>query len=882
MGGGSGQISPLVLDLTGNGIALTALAPDSPYFDLTGSGFARKTGWVGAGTGLLCLDRNGNGNIDDITELFGSNDAANGFAALAALDANGDGVIDASDAQFANLRVWVDNGDGLTQGGELLSLADLGITSISLSFTASNQAVDGNTLRQVGSYTLADGTARTMADAWFANSATYTRPDVTVTPSGTVAALPQLTGSGRMVDLRSAMMADATLQAEVQALVLAEQSDTGNLSAAVETLLLEWSGSSAINPDSRGGLFDARKLDFLEKYSGLDFANPDYAVGWGASDPADPRWRAAVSLREGWNETLDAALARLVLQSSNVVPEFQYSAAFDFVLPSLDFGTSLTSLFGRLGELSGQNAGQWETALRIADAFRLDARLPSAPFLARIAASASASVAAMASAIVYGIDFSIGADGNLSLTGPADHAIIVTGPNAHIFDIAAPQSTLAPPLDDRIVYTEGSGAVDVNLADYSDSPDNVLAFTQGISASDIRISADATFNLTVTVGNGDDRITFDRMLEKRAYGVQSIQFADGTIWSHDQIVAQELLGTAGDDILVGDDIANTLGGGTGNDTLIGNGGADTYVYAAQGGNDVIRSHDNLATLVMQDIASTGVALSRPGAGNDLVLTIVATGKTVTLSEQFKSYFNWGVGSVAFANGETWSGAQIRQMLLDQESAATGGSVWGYGDSADTIVAGTGDKYLCGKGGGDTYIYTSAGGNDVIDDGNISATLVMQGIHVADIVFGRSGNDLELLVMTTGKVVTVKGEFSVSGLGAMQSIVFADGSSWTPAQILATTPAVIGIGDGTFFGTSADDVLIAGVGTETLEGGAGNDTYIFTRGSGSTSIIETGGSNTLKLSTGMTSANVTFAKSGNDLLISDGTAGDLITLHNQFL
>ena len=260
VGGGSGQISPLVLDLTGAGINLTALSPDSPYFDLTGSGFARKTGRIGAGTGLLCLDRNGNGNIDDITELFGSNGAANGFAALSALDANGDGVIDASDPQYANLRVWVDNGDGVTQAGELRSLADLGIASISLSFAAVSQTVNGNTLRQVGRYTLTDGTTRAIADAWFANSATYTRPDVAATPSAEVAALPQLGGSGRLTDLRSAMMADATLQAEVQSLVASEQTAPGSLTAAVETLLLEWSGSAAINPASRGGLFDARKL----------------------------------------------------------------------------------------------------------------------------------------------------------------------------------------------------------------------------------------------------------------------------------------------------------------------------------------------------------------------------------------------------------------------------------------------------------------------------------------------------------------------------------------------------------------------------------------------------------------------------------------------
>ena len=68
--------------------------------------------WVGAETPWLALDRNGNGLIDDGRELFGSmtelpdgRRAPNGFAALAALDDDGDGRITARDAAFARLLV---------------------------------------------------------------------------------------------------------------------------------------------------------------------------------------------------------------------------------------------------------------------------------------------------------------------------------------------------------------------------------------------------------------------------------------------------------------------------------------------------------------------------------------------------------------------------------------------------------------------------------------------------------------------------------------------------------------------------------------------------------------------------------------------------------
>ena len=88
------------------------------------------TAWATGGDGFLVRDLNGNGKIDDISELFGN--SGDGFADLRVLDANGDGVINASDAVFSKLQVWVDaNSNGVTQAGELHSLGALGIKAIS-------------------------------------------------------------------------------------------------------------------------------------------------------------------------------------------------------------------------------------------------------------------------------------------------------------------------------------------------------------------------------------------------------------------------------------------------------------------------------------------------------------------------------------------------------------------------------------------------------------------------------------------------------------------------------------------------------------------------------------------------------------------------------
>ena len=153
---------PLTLDLDGDGIETVGINTNNPIlFDHDADGVKTATGWVKPDDGLLVLDRNNNGVIDNGRELFGDSTvmsngqtAADGFAALADLDSNQDGVINTNDAQFANLRVWRDlNQDGVSQANELSTLEQQNIASISLTTTQNNQLQpDGN--RIVASFQL--------------------------------------------------------------------------------------------------------------------------------------------------------------------------------------------------------------------------------------------------------------------------------------------------------------------------------------------------------------------------------------------------------------------------------------------------------------------------------------------------------------------------------------------------------------------------------------------------------------------------------------------------------------------------------------------------------------------------------------------------------
>jgi len=167
--------TPLVLDLDGDGVH-TGSFSDGGRFDLSdGSRSVYSTGWVDGRDGLLALDLNGNGVIDNGSELFGSGThlgdgsrAADGFQALAQYDSNGDGNIDAADTVFGNLLVWVDaNRDGVTDAGELRALDQAGVASIRLGSSVSSIIDNGNLLGRMGSFVTTDGSVRDVADVWF-------------------------------------------------------------------------------------------------------------------------------------------------------------------------------------------------------------------------------------------------------------------------------------------------------------------------------------------------------------------------------------------------------------------------------------------------------------------------------------------------------------------------------------------------------------------------------------------------------------------------------------------------------------------------------------------------------------------------------------------
>ena len=161
----------LDLDLTGAGPTTVESAASGVKLDVNLTGTPYSTGWVGPSDGLLVVDAADDGNIDAATEATFQSwvpYAKTSLQGLAAFDTNGDGMIDAGDAVFNNLRIWTDgNGDGVSEPGELQSLSQLGIQSISLksdTATVDDKQLDENEILTTSTVTMVDGTTRTLYD----------------------------------------------------------------------------------------------------------------------------------------------------------------------------------------------------------------------------------------------------------------------------------------------------------------------------------------------------------------------------------------------------------------------------------------------------------------------------------------------------------------------------------------------------------------------------------------------------------------------------------------------------------------------------------------------------------------------------------------------
>jgi hypothetical protein len=203
-----GLLSPIILDLDGDGLDLKNRKKTQALFDMDGDGTLDDTGWVGKGDGILVIDRNNDGLITAASELSFLTEKAGATSdldALSALDSNRDGKISSTDTRFGELKVWIDaNENGVTDQGELKTLTDVGIAEISLAARNNSATVKPgqNIVVATSTFKRTNGTTGTIGDVALAFDPSSTRPKAATTT--TEATLTNL-GNAQLHAIRNAL-----------------------------------------------------------------------------------------------------------------------------------------------------------------------------------------------------------------------------------------------------------------------------------------------------------------------------------------------------------------------------------------------------------------------------------------------------------------------------------------------------------------------------------------------------------------------------------------------------------------------------------------------------------------------------------------------------
>lgn len=158
----TGFCDPLVINLDTN----TANISDQKfYFDLDADGHKEAISTLGAGSGFLALDKNGDGRINDGSELFGAK-SGNGFADLAKYDSDHNGWIDEADEIFDQLLIWTKDSRGrdvlcgLGQAG--VGAIYLGNVSTEFTMTQTGSREVNARVRKTGIFLYENGMAGTV------------------------------------------------------------------------------------------------------------------------------------------------------------------------------------------------------------------------------------------------------------------------------------------------------------------------------------------------------------------------------------------------------------------------------------------------------------------------------------------------------------------------------------------------------------------------------------------------------------------------------------------------------------------------------------------------------------------------------------------------
>ena len=826
------RYDPLSLDLDGDGIE-TISANSGITFDFDGDGLKTGTGWVKGDDGFLILDRNGNGTIDNGGELFGidtikanGKKAANGFDALSDLDSNADGIFNADDKAFGEVRVWQDkNQDGVAQASELKSLKDLNIAAIHLASKETNIDSNGNRITATGHFEFADGHSGTVngnqslaGNLDLAANPFYRTFTDKVVLNDSVKALPNMQGSGAVRDLREAANASPQL-AELLSQYAALQT-RAEQRAMLGQIVAAWADTASF-----ARLFDRLestkvgnlKVDF--EYSWV-LAERNSFDGGGSSSGSSNNSGISRSGERASGPTAEQLAHKALLEKISILEVFNGTRFYNFQStdPNPDTGSD-----GSLRLTAGAN------------------------FSNTVAAGRSSGGGIASEVVVTEKQLPLNTTQADLLNRAYDQLL------DSVYDALLLQTRLRSYVS-KVDFDFSSKDVKVDLSGLLGELDFVY------EQDKVRAAVDA-FDLAYTVGFAKEDKSLPRVVlnwvsqfdseslnsfKSALKGSRFLVLGEGSKSNLSASERSELIfGGQGSDTIYAGDGNDLIWGGRGNDTLSGGNGSDTYVVRKGDGVDTLNNYEytydstkkaygnwSQDTLKFADVKSTELTAVK-AQGYDLILEY-GEGDRVIIQNHFSASY-YQLQQFSFADGVSLTTGQLFGAYPVQITNTSSSYSYGFSSLADRVEGSVTSDSLYGYDGDDQL--SGNAGSDTLNGGNGNDTLL-----------GGSGND------------TLSGEAGEDRLEG-------------------------GEGNDNLSGGEGADVLEGGTGNDTLSGGNGSDTYLFSRTDGKDSLYDydttAGNQDVLSFDQSVASDQLWFRRSGSNLEVSVIGTTDSVTIQNWY-
>lgn len=516
-----------------------------------------------------------------------------------------------------------------------------------------------------------------------------------------------------------------------------------------------------------------------------------------------------------------------------------------------------------------------------------------------------------------------GAAGVDSMSGGAgDDTYIIDNSNDVVAEnsgegVDTVQSSVSYTLSSNIEELELTGTNDINAT--GNDLFNVITGNSGNNILDGGVGTDSLVG-----GLGDDTYivdnTNDIITENATEGIDVVQASTSYTLS-DNVENIELTGTDNIDA-VGNDLANTLTGNSGENTLSGLAGDDEYVFNSGSGKDIIIDTAGTDKIKFESgiTQSDLIFIKDSNNLNNLIVKVKNSTDQITIQDWFLSENN-KIETIEFSDASTISKAYIEASI--QTFVTVDGTTGN--DSITTTIS---NEDIYGLAGNDEYEFNLGSGQDTITDtAGIDKIKFGTGISQDDLIINDETNDLIISIQGTSDQITIK-DFNLSASNAIESFEFADN---TVTKILAGTTGndslidsydrqlIYGyegndtltgsLGSDTVFGGAGDDLISGDEGGDYLSGGDGNDTivgqgandtiiagagddwmrgyggadkYYFNYGDGNDTIKisnDTGGMDEIHYGEGIDRDDIIFTQSGADVIASIKDATDSINLLN---